>query len=117
MKIIIAGSRTINNIAEVYRAFLNSHFDPDEIVSGGAKGVDKLGERIAKDNSIPCRVFSADWGKYGKKAGYLRNKDMAEYADALVAVWDGESKGTANMIKLMKDMGKPVYVQECKLTT
>jgi hypothetical protein len=83
---------------------------PDEIVSGGARGVDTFGEIYARDNCIKVKVFPADWNTHGKKAGYLRNVQMAEYADALLAIWDGESKGTKHMIDTMKRMNKQVYV-------
>lgn len=71
-----------------------------EIVSGTAKGADQLGERFAKEHNYQIKQFPADWNTYGKKAGYIRNKQMAEYADALVAFWNGESKGTKSMIEL-----------------
>ena len=73
-----------------------------EIVSGGAKGADMLGERYAAEKGYAIKRFTAEWGKYGKKAGPIRNTEMARYADALVAFYDGESRGTANMIKAAK---------------
>jgi len=73
-----------------------------EIVSGGAKGADQLGEQYAKENNYNLRIFPADWDKYGKKAGYIRNEEMAKYADACVCFWDGKSKGTKMMIELAK---------------
>ena len=63
-----------------------------EIVSGGAKGVDRLGEWYARQRGLPCKAFPAQWAKYGKSAGPIRNAEMAEYADYGVAVWDGVSK-------------------------
>jgi predicted Rossmann fold nucleotide-binding protein DprA/Smf involved in DNA uptake len=89
---------------------LNSGFKFSEIVSGGAKGVDRVGESIAALGDIDLKIFPADWDLHGKGAGHIRNRQMAEYADALVAVWDGESRGTKNMIDTMKRMGKPVFV-------
>jgi len=71
---------------------------------------DGLAEEWARENGIPIKRFPADWDKHGKAAGPIRNRAMAEYADALLAVWDGESKGTANMILEMHRMGKPVFV-------
>ena len=73
------------------------------IVSGTAKGADKLGELYAKNKSYPVHPFPADWHLHGKSAGYKRNKRMAQYADALVAFYDGSSKGTGHMINLAKD--------------
>ena len=72
-----------------------------EIVSGTAKGADQLGEKYAKEKGYPVKQFPADWSK-GKSAGYVRNEEMAKYADALIAFWNGLSKGTGHMIDLAK---------------
>jgi len=81
-----------------------------EVVSGGAKGVDRLGELWAQKRNIPITRFPAEWNKYGKRAGYIRNKEMALYADALLAIWDGESKGTKHMIDSALEQGLWVCV-------
>lgn len=84
-----------------------------EVVSGGAKGVDKLGEKWAISYGVPIKTFyltNEDWLLFGNRAGIIRNQQMAEYADVLIAIWDGKSKGTANMIEEMKKLDKPVYV-------
>ncbi len=73
-------------------------FEITEIVSGTCKGVDQLGEEWAGRKGIPVKRFPADWNQYGRRAGPLRNREMAKYADALIAIWDGESRGTKNMI-------------------
>lgn len=112
MKVIIAGSRDFNNYAllkDKLSTILSTQTDV-EIVSGTANGADKLGERYAKENNLPVALFPADWDKYGKKAGYLRNKQMAEYADALVCFWDGKSKGSKLMIELATELGLKVRV-------
>jgi len=114
MKVIIAGSRTIQDFKVVNRALNNSGLEPSvvtEIVSGTAHGVDRLGEQIAQKHGIQVKRFPAGWDRYGKAAGYRRNAEMAKYADVLVAVWDGKSKGTMHMIDLMEKEGKPVYVE------
>jgi hypothetical protein len=82
------------------------------VVSGGAKGVDEIGEWLATAflGLPPATVFRADWYNYGKFAGIKRNREMAEYAQALVAVWDGKSPGTANMIMEATERGLKVYV-------
>ena len=115
MKTIIAGSRTITTYAQVLsacnvadRAPHNIHIT--EVVSGCARGVDKMGEEFAAAHSIPIRYFPAAWNTFGKSAGYLRNQRMARYAEALIAVWDGESRGTKHMIDLAKRHGLKVYV-------
>ena len=122
MKVIVAGSRTCNHQPTVERA-IGQAFNKwmsdvedwqkwyrPEIVSGGAHGVDFCGEAYAKKQGLKLTVIPALWDKYGKKAGILRNITMAEYADALIAVWDGKSRGTEHMIKTMEGMDKPVYV-------
>lgn len=102
MKIIIAGSRNFDDYFKVQLymyGFIQIGWDV-EIVSGTAKGADQLGERFAKENNYKLKQFPADWNKYGKSAGYIRNEEMAKYADVLIAFWDGESKGTKHMIDL-----------------
>lgn len=108
MKTIIAGSRSFNNyerLKEVCTAYSIS-----EVVSGTARGADQLGERYAEEEGIPVKRFPADWAKYGKRAGYLRNEEMAAYAEQLIAFWDGESRGTKHMIDLAERYGLKVKV-------
>lgn len=112
MKVIIAGSRSIGLLECVAEAAPKSGFEITEVVSGTAPGVDRLGEWWAASKKIPVKRFPADWGRHGKSAGAIRNGQMAEYADALIAVWDGVSPGTTNMIEQMRRVGKPVYVHE-----
>lgn len=81
-----------------------------EIVSGCAKGADYLGEKLAKKKKLNIKKFEPDWDKYGPQAGIIRNCKMAQYADMLIAFWDGESHGTGNMISQMKKAKKPVRV-------
>lgn len=114
MRTIIVGSRTILDVKKVYRAVADSDFNVTEVVSGCAKGVDLLGEEFAINMGIPIKKFPADWDNYGKSAGYIRNLAMAEYADALVAIWDGESKGTKHMIDIATKLGLKVYVYTTK---
>lgn len=110
MKTIIAGSRTITDIDVVRRAEQQSRFTMGEVVSGCAAGVDRLGEQLAAELGLPVRRFPADWEKHGRAAGPIRNLRMAEYADALIAVWDGKSRGTKNMIDTAQQLGLSVYV-------
>ncbi len=81
-----------------------------EIVSGGAQGVDFLAELYAKKKSLKFTEFKADWDKLGKRAGFVRNTQMADYADRLIAIWDGKSRGTLHMIDTMNNRDKPVFV-------
>jgi recombinational DNA repair protein (RecF pathway) len=101
MKTIIAGSRSITDydvIKKYIKVFEETHGKISLVISGTAKGVDELGERYANENNIPLSRFPADWDKHGKKAGILRNIEMANNANALIAFWDGKSKGTKHMI-------------------
>jgi len=110
MKVIIAGSRSITSYRLAEEAVAASGFEITEVVSGTARGVDRLGELWAARHGVPVTRFPADWGAYGKQAGFVRNADMAEYADALVALWDGGSRGTQHMINLARGAGLKVHV-------
>lgn len=110
MKTIIAGSRLITDYEIVVKAVQAANFTISEVVSGCARGVDKLGERYATEHNIPIHHMPAQWGKLGKKAGVIRNQEMAQYAEQLIAVWDGQSKGTANMIDEAKSRHLKVFV-------
>lgn len=102
IKVIIAGGRNFedfNKLCQVCDEFLQDQNNV-EIVSGAYKGADLLGERYAAKRNYPIKQFPADWRLYGKSAGLKRNAEMAAYADALIAFWDGESKGTKHMIEL-----------------
>lgn len=112
MKVIIAGKRDYVNYQTLCDAVQESGFEITEIVSGGATGVDALGERYAKENSIPLKRFPAEWNKHGKSAGPRRNKQMAEYGEALIALWNGNSAGTKNMIDNAKMKNLKIYVKE-----
>lgn len=110
MKTIIAGSRDFTTYAVVAEAMQFFAEDVTEVVSGGCRGVDQLGEEWASNRNIPVKTFDADWSAHGKAAGPIRNRQMAEYAEALVAIWDGKSVGTKNMIEEAKRRGLQVYV-------
>ena len=100
MRTIIAGSRSITEYRTVLFAILDSGFNITQVVSGGAKGVDILGERFANECSIPIVRFPAQWDLYGKSARYRRNVEMSKSADALIAIWDQSSPGTRHMIDI-----------------
>lgn len=107
-KIIIAGGRQFDN----YRAVEEEaeKHDIDIVVCGMAKGADSLGKEYAEKFKIGLKKFPADWGKYGKRAGPIRNSQMGDYADGLIAFWDGMSTGTAHMINYMRKKNKPVII-------
>lgn len=125
MKTIIAGSRTIWDLQLVEQAIEESKYKITSIISGGAKGVDSLAEEWAKKNNVPCQVFPADWknidapnaiiksnsyGQYNARAGIDRNELMAQNGESLIAIWDGKSKGTKNMIDTAKEYGLDVFI-------
>ena len=110
MKTIIAGGRNITNYSYVEQAILQSEFIISEIVSGCARGADTLGEKYAIKNNVALKKFPADWDNLGKKAGHVRNCQMGDYADALIALWDGESRGTKHMIDYATNKGLKVFI-------
>lgn len=117
MKVIIAGGRDFEDYQFLEDTLWDLYGDRDyglrdvtEIVQGGARGADALGSQFAEVHNLPEREFPADWDKHGKRAGYLRNEEMAEYADVLIAFWDGESRGTRHMIQTALAAGLEVHV-------
>lgn len=114
-KIIIAGGRDFmdyNLLKEKTDKILQEKKVTHKIViiSGCARGADTLGLRYASENAFDVEEYPADWNKYGKKAGYVRNVEMAENADALIAFWDGKSKGTKHMIDIATERNLPIRV-------
>lgn len=109
MRVIVAGSRTCTNPQDTFDAIKESGFEISRIISGGAKGPDKFGERYAEQHCIPFTVYPAEWEIHGKSAGFIRNTEMAQNADALVAVWDGKSRGTFHMIQEARKRGLKVF--------
>jgi hypothetical protein len=106
MKLAIIGSRTFNNYELLYD-HLEEHLNTTTmVVSGAARGADSMGERWAKENDIETLIFPAEWDKYGKRAGYIRNEDIIKNCDFCVAFWDGASKGTLHSVLLCKKYNK-----------
>lgn len=113
--IIVAGSRTFDNyklLSKTLDDFIAEGTDdkPVCIISGGARGADSLGECYAAEMGIPCRIIPAEWSLWGKVAGMVRNRRMLELADAVVVFWDGQSKGSKNMIEIANAAGKKTQV-------
>lgn len=112
-KVIIAGSRTFQDfdlLCEKMDFFLQAINDDVEVVCGMAAGADLLGKKYAEQRGYHVREFPAQWDTYGKRAGYLRNAEMAEYANACIVFWDGQSKGSKHMIDTAKKNKLPVRV-------
>lgn len=83
---------------------------PITIISGGARGADTLAEQFAQEYSYVTKIFPANWDKYGKAAGPIRNKQIVDHCDILVAFWDGTSRGTKHSIDIAEKQGKPVII-------
>lgn len=101
MRTIIAGSRTVTDpaiLVAAIRAASQHKLGISRVISGGARGADALGEAYARAWGLPLSIFPADWERHGIYAGRMRNDTMAKAADALLALWDGHSRGTAHMI-------------------
>jgi glycerophosphoryl diester phosphodiesterase len=117
-RLIIAGCRDYNNYDTLLEAMSESGFEQKfnliQIVSGQAQGVDKLGERWAAEHGILISCFPANWDKYGKFAGPKRNEEMANYANALLALWDYKSPGTKNMIEQAKKKKLHIHVYDIR---
>ena len=111
-QVIIAGGRDFNDypLLESKCDFYFSSRRPTLIIGGGARGADSLGQQYAAAKGFAYKLFPADWATYGKSAGMVRNNQMLQEADALVAFWDGKSRGTKNMISIAKTKGIAVRI-------
>lgn len=125
LRVIIAGSRDFDDFPKLMNSCndilsgitdKNNNLDKIRIVSGTARGADRLGEQYAEVAGYDVIKFPADWNGLGKKAGYVRNAEMAKYAVAdgncgvLIAFWDGKSRGTKHMIDLAEKNGLEVHI-------
>ena len=135
LKVIIAGGRDFGNRqlenhdpdvkwnAKCYNQVLSvvqdylEHHEIKEIVCGQAAGADTMGEMVAKELDIPVNYFPAEWHKHGRGAGFVRNQQMADHSDVLLAFWDGSSKGTNGMIHDALHAGLEVHVYPYKERT
>lgn len=109
MKVAVVGSRNICE-ADIERYVVGA----DEIVSGGAKGIDSLAEKYAKEKGIRLTVFLPEYECYGRVAPIVRNKKIVDYADKVIAFWDGNFKGTLSVMKYAEKTAKPCEVVICK---
>ena len=114
MKVIIAGSRHCTDRKLLDEAIRESGFKITGVVSGGARGVDTMGEDWAAEHGVSIHLYAAEWDKYGRAAGPIRNQQMAKDsgAEALIALKSSEARGTASMIKEAKKAGLKIFVKE-----
>ena len=112
MKLAVVGSRTFTDRALMRSILAGMVRDREvtEIVSGGARGADRMAEDIAHGLGVKVTIFYPDWDRFGNRAGFLRNYEIEEYSDACIAFWDGESAGAKMTIDLFKEKGKPIDV-------
>lgn len=105
-RIIVAGGREFDDF-ELLRKTLDEYLDGEivEIISGGAKGADYLGERYAKEKKLELKIFPANWKLFGKQAGPIRNRQMAEYGTEVIVFWNGVSRGSKSMIGIAEEKG------------
>lgn len=108
MKVAIIGSREFNDYELLCNSLEKVKDKITLIISGGARGADSLAERFASENNIKTLIYKPDWDKFGKRAGFLRNKDIIAAADIIVAFWDGASKGTESGINLAEQYEKRI---------
>ncbi len=110
-RVLVCGSRTIDDDKLVFKILdAETEYNITELVSGGAIGVDRSAERWAFARGIKTSRWNPDWSKFGKSAGIIRNKDMVIYADAVIAIWSGVSRGTKSTIDFARKLKKPVKV-------
>ena len=111
-KVIIAGGRDFDDYTRLCRVMDHVLRNKSEItiISGGSRGADTLGEKYARERGDNLIIIKANWTKYGKSAGYIRNKEMLSLADGVVCFWDKKSKGTGHMINITNKSGKPLKV-------
>lgn len=110
MKLAIVGSRTIHsnneNFSIIDKILSGGVYTISEIVSGGAEGVDTIAEMYARAYNLKMTIFKPDWKKFGRQAGFLRNSEIVNHCDKLIAFQKNESRGTADSIRKAKLEGK-----------
>jgi len=114
MKILVCGSRDFSDFARLKATLCDLIDDMSQVVilSGCARGADSLGEKFAEENGIPVERFPADWNKFGRRAGFIRNKEMVDKADMTIAFHINHSRGTAHTIALSREKGILTHVEE-----
>ena len=108
-KIAVIGSRDFDNF-DLLKSVLDAHC-PMVVVSGGAKGADALAELYAKQNGLEIQLFKPDWKMFGRGAGVIRNRQIVESCDYVIAFWDGKSRGTKSSIDYARKLNKAVHIE------
>ena len=118
MKVTVGGCRDYAEKEEIFRVLDEAlaPFSPKDtvILSGHCSGVDRVAERYAEERGLGLRIVPADWRRYGRGAGPVRNRQMVEESDLVIAFWDGRSKGTASLIAAAEKLGVPLRVERIK---
>ncbi len=113
MKVIVAGGRNFKKyqvVEDAIKDAISKGLQITQVVSGGARGVDTMGETWAVKNGVDIKRFPAEWDKYGVSAGPIRNAKMAEYGEALILIWDGVSSGSKNMLLQAKNRNLKIFL-------
>ena len=110
MNVAIVGGRDFNDYEQFKSCVTGEKIKFKTIVSGGSRGVDSLAERYANEMGVPVKIYLPDWTKHGKAAGPIRNKQIIEASDCVIAFWDEKSHGTKSSIKIAEDLGKPLTI-------
>lgn len=109
LRIAIVGSRDYPDLTHIIR-YIDTLPPNAMLISGGARGVDRVAEQYAKQRSLMTLIYNADWNMHGKSAGMIRNQQIVDAADKIVAFWDGVSRGTADTIAKAQKAGKAIEV-------
>ena len=109
VKAVIVGSRSIGAV-DMDGALSRLGIDPSMVISGGARGVDRIAETWARARGIETRILKPDWRRYGRGAALKRNRELVEAGDVVVAFWDGTSRGTMHTVRTAEELGKRVHV-------
>lgn len=110
MRVLVSGSRSISDPALVEQAITESGFPITTLLSGGARGVDRMAEAWAERHGIPIERIKPDWKRHGRGAGFKANEALISRAEAVVAIWDGVSKGTKSVLELAKSSKLYLYL-------
>ena len=109
MRIAVVGSRDFSDAELVYQVL--SRYNISHIVSGGARGADTLAIVYAEVMGIPYTIYAAEWDKYGRAAGFIRNKDIVDDCAQVIAFWNGISKGTQHTLVYARKQGKLLHIE------